>query len=143
MILIDVNILVNARRKDASRHAEYREWLADALGSAEPVAVASQSLAAVVRILSHRGIWKDPLTLRECLDYADLLRTTPQTLIVEPGERHWEVFARLCRDAAVHGNLVMDAWLAALAIEHDCTLVTSDKDFARFGGLKWRHPLPA
>ena len=143
MNLIDVNVLIYARRKDADRHADYRAWLTDALAAPEPVAVASQSLAAAVRILSHRGLWKNPLTLAECLDYAEMIRTAPATVVVEPGPRHWGTFDTLCRAIRASGNVVMDAWLAALAVEHDCTLVTTDRDFARFDGLKWRHPLTA
>jgi len=60
---------------------------------------------------------------------------------VAPGERHWDIFGRLCREGGATGNLVPDAWLAALAIEWGCEFVTTDRDFARFPGLRWRHPL--
>jgi hypothetical protein len=139
--LIDVNVLIHARRKDAERHAEYRAWLTDALSAAEPVAVAPHSVASAIRVLSHRGIWRDPLSLDECLEYANVIRSAAPTVFLEPGPQHWDVFATLCRAVKARGNLVIDAWLAALAIEHNCTLITTDRDFARFKGLKWRHPL--
>jgi toxin-antitoxin system PIN domain toxin len=139
--LIDVNVLIHARRKDAARHAEYRAWLADSLSAAEPVAVAPHSVASAIRVLSHRGIWRDPLSLAECLEYAEIIRAAPATVFLEPGPQHWDIFAVVCRTAKTHGNVVMDAWLAALAIEHGCTIVTTDRDFARFKDLKWRHPL--
>jgi predicted nucleic acid-binding protein len=62
-------------------------------------------------------------------------------VVIAGHDRHWEIFARLCRNAGATGNLVPDAYLAALAIEHGCEFVTCDKDFARFEGLRWRSPL--
>lgn len=141
MNLIDVNVLIHSRRKDADRHAEFRAWLNEALSAPDPVAVAPHSVASAIRVLSHRGIWRDPLSLEECLEYAALIRSASATIFLEPGPRHWDVFAELSRATSARGNLVMDAWLAALAIEHNCTLITTDRDFARFDGLKWRHPL--
>jgi uncharacterized protein len=139
--LVDVNVLIYARRKDAERHLEYRAWLTLALGDPKPLAVASQSLVSAVRILTNRSIWRVPLTLDESLEYAEIIRSAPAAVLVEPGKRHWGIFDSLCRSVFAHGNLVMDAWLAALAIEHGCTLVTTDRDFARFPGLAWKHPL--
>lgn len=141
MILVDANVLIYAHRRDTERHEEYRAWLSNALGGESPVAFTGQTLASVVRVLTHRGIWNVPVTLREALAFAGAIRSAPAAIILEPGERHWEIFDSLCREANARGNLVMDAWLAALAIEHGCTLITTDRDFARFPGLKWRHPL--
>ena len=77
----------------------------------------------------------------KALDYAELVRTAAVVSVLEPGPQHWGIFASVCRQSAASGNLIMDAWLAALAIENDCTLISADRDFARFAGLKWRHPL--
>ncbi|MBI2797155.1 MAG: type II toxin-antitoxin system VapC family toxin [Gemmatimonadetes bacterium] len=141
MILLDVNVLVYAVRKDAERNADYREWLDLACAGSEPVAVAPESLGAVVRIVTHRKLWAEPITREQAFTFIRLLRATPALSLVHPGDTHWEIFENLCRAADARGNLVTDAWLAALAIENHATLITTDRDFARFPGLKWKHPL--
>ena len=67
--------------------------------------------------------------------------SAPNRVEVVPGERHWAIFSRLCREAGARGNLIPDAWFAALAIESGCEWITTDRDYARFPGLRWRHPL--
>ena len=141
MILLDINVLVYACRPDTARHAEYHEWLTDALANGAPVGVAPESLGAVVRITTHRTLWKVPLTLDEALAFTSAVRSAPSAHAVLPGPSHWDVFIGLCRAAGARGNLVTDAWLAALAIDQGCTLVTADRDFARFKGLRFKHPL--
>jgi len=81
-----------------------------------------------------------PAPIESALAFAEALRGQPNALPLAPGPRHWGVFERLCRDAGVRGNLVPDAYLAALAIEHGAELVTADRDFERFPGLRWRMP---
>lgn len=141
MNLVDVNVLIYACTRESERHEEYRGWLARALGGSEPLGCTSQSLASLVRVLTHPRVWRRPITIDDALTLARAVRSAPAIVFLEPGERHWEIFAALCRDADARGNLVMDAWLAALAIEHGCTVITTDRDFARFPGLSWRHPL--
>lgn len=141
MILLDVNVLVYACRRDTARHAEYRAWLTAALAERSPVGIAPESLGAVVRITTHKSLWKAPLTLDQALAFTSAVRSAPSAHAVLPGPSHWEVFDGLCRSARVRGNLVTDAWLAALAIEQGCTLMTADRDFARFKGLRYQHPL--
>jgi toxin-antitoxin system PIN domain toxin len=82
-----------------------------------------------------------PTTLDEALAAADRLRTQSNCVLVSPGPMHWDIFVRLCRAAGAKGNLVADAYLAALAIESGAEWVTTDRDFSRFPGLRWRHPL--
>jgi len=79
--------------------------------------------------------------MASALAFANAFRSEPNALAIAPGPRHWEIFQRLCLDGGARGNLVPDAWLAALAIESGCELVTADRDFARFPGLRWMHPL--
>ena len=141
MILLDVNVLVYACRRDAERHQQYRAWLSDTLASGDPVGVAPESMAAVVRITTHPRLWKVPLTLAQAFAFTGAVLSAGSTLLVQPGPRHWELFESLCRRAKGSGNLVMDAWLAATALEQGCTLVTTDRDFRRFPGLRWMHPL--
>jgi toxin-antitoxin system PIN domain toxin len=143
VILLDVNVLVYACRKDASRHAEFRRWLLTVLGGTEPVGIASETLAAVVRIVTSDRIWKEPLRTADALAFCDAVRAAPATMLIEAGEGHWELFRAMCRDGDARGNLVADARLAALALEQGSVLMTTDRDFARFPRLRWRDPLSA
>lgn len=85
-------------------------------------------------------MFKKPTSLDVAFGFCDDLLSQPHCRVVEPGEDHWRIFERLCRDTETRGPRVTDAWLAALAIEHGCEWITLDRDFARFPGLKWRTP---
>lgn len=141
MILVDVNVLVYAHRPDAVDHAKYRKWLEEALNSGSMCGLSDVVLTAVVRIVTHPRIFPDPTSLDIALGYVDQLRAHPGCLLVSPGERHWEIFTRLCKAVGAKGNLVSDAFLAALAMESGAEWITADRDYARFPGLRWRHPL--
>lgn len=141
MILTDVNVLVYAFRRDSERHEEYRSWLEAALESEPVFGVSDLILSSVVRITTHPRIFVRPSMLDEVLTFVDFIRSQPNSVPVNPGARHWGIFVGLCRKAGAKGNLVPDAYLAALAIESGSQWVTSDRDFARFEGLTWRHPL--
>jgi hypothetical protein len=104
-------------------------------------AISDLVLSGFVRIVTFRGIFDPPSTIEQALDFVSRLREQPHCTLVQPGGRHWNIFARLCRESKARGNLVPDAFLAALAIEHGCELLSADADFARFKGLRWRHPL--
>lgn len=140
MKLADVNILVSAFRPDAEQHRMCRSWLNACLDSNMPFAVSPQVLSSVVRVATHRKIFRTPSILTEVLAYCGRLMSEPNARIVMPGEAHWPIFERLCVQANATENLVPDAWFAALAIEHDCEWVTLDRDYARFPGLKWSVP---
>jgi toxin-antitoxin system PIN domain toxin len=99
-----------------------------------------QVLSAVVRIVTHPKVFKQPSSLEEVLGFCEVLLGQPHCVVVQPGDVHWDIFTRLCREADARGNLVPDAWLAAMAIEAGCEWVTLDRDFSRFPGLKWRPP---
>jgi len=141
MILVDVNILVYAHRPDAIEHARYLRWLQDALNSEEICGLSALALSGMVRIVTHPQIYSKPTPIDLALNFAQELRDDQGSLVVSPGPRHWGVFARLCRAAGAKGNLVSDAYFAALAIETGAELITADRDFSRFPGLHWRHPL--
>lgn len=98
-------------------------------------------LSGFLRIVTHLRIFTPPTPMEPALTFVERLRAQHTAVHVRPGRRHWEIFARLCREAGARGNLVPDAYLAALAIESGCELVTTDRDFSRFQGLRWRHPL--
>lgn len=98
-------------------------------------------LSGFLRIVTHPRIFTVPTPIEDAIDFVGALRGQPNCVPVEPGSRHWEIFVNLCRDGHAKGNLVPDAYLAALAIESGCVWITTDRDYARFPGLRWRHPL--
>jgi hypothetical protein len=143
MLLPDVNVLVYAHREDAAEHARYRAFVEGLVNGREAYGVAELVLSGFVRVVTHPRIFDPPSPLEAALEFAELLRSQPNAVPVTPGRRHWEIFSDLCAEARVKGNLVADAYLAALAIESGSQWVTTDRDFARFRGLRWRHPLAA
>jgi toxin-antitoxin system PIN domain toxin len=140
MILPDVNVLIYAFRQDVPEHVICRPWLDDVVESDARFGLSPMVLNAVVRITTSRRIHPTPSSLQEAFDFCDDLLAQPHCQIVEPGERHWHIFRRLCIETNTRGPLVSDAWFAALAIEWGCEWITLDRDFARFPGLKWQTP---
>lgn len=140
MILPDVNVLVYAFRPDSENHRAHREWLQHVLEGDAAYGMSPQVLAAVVRITTHPRIFAQPSPVDEALAFGRVLLQQPTCTIVQPGDRHWEIFDGLCRSAKATGNLIQDAWFAALAIESGCEWVTTGRDYARFTGLRWRAP---
>lgn len=141
MILPDANVLVYAFRRDASRHREYRHWLESTLANEQAVGMSDIVLSRVIRIVTHPRIFAKPSTLAQVAGFAEFLWTQPNVVRVSPGNRHWQIFTGLCRQTDARGNLVPDAYLAALAMESGAEWISTDRDFARFPGLRWRHPL--
>lgn len=141
MILLDVNLLVYAHREDADRHSEYLAWLEAEMSAPSGVAVSELALSGCLRIITHPKVFAKPTPLREALEFVEDFRSRTEVKILGPGEKHWEIFIQLCRNGDAKGNLVPDAYHAALAIEWGCEWLTSDRGFGRFPGLRWRHPL--
>lgn len=141
MILCDVNVLVYAFREDAERHGEFRAWLDERVKSPEAFGVSDLVLGGVLRVLTHPRVFVPPTPLDKALAFVTALRSQPNCVLVQPGARHWEIFRDLCVRAGAKGNLIADAYHAALAIEHGCEWITTDGDYARFRGLRWRPPL--
>ncbi|MYH31017.1 MAG: type II toxin-antitoxin system VapC family toxin [Acidobacteria bacterium] len=139
MQLPDVNVLIYAHREDAPEHERYASWLRAAAASPAPVALSEVVLAGFLRIVTNRRIFDPPTPMETAISFCQGLVVRPRAVFVAPGRRHWDIFVGLCR--CVQGPLVTDAYLAALAIEHGCELMTTDSDFARFPGLRWGHPL--
>jgi toxin-antitoxin system PIN domain toxin len=140
VILPDVNLLLYAFRSDSVNHAEYRDWLGRIINGDEAYGMSPQVLSSVVRIATHPRIYSAPSRLEGALSFARVLLEQPTCTVVQPGPRHFAIFEGLCRAAVATGNLVQDAWLAALAIESGCEWLTTDGDYARFPGLRWRRP---
>ena len=99
-----------------------------------------QVLSDVRRIATHPRIYNKPSRLTEVSAFASVLLTQPHCQLIQPGPRHWDIFADICARSGAAGNLVQDAWYAALAIESGCEWITLDRDYARFEGLLWRLP---
>lgn len=141
MLLIDVNVLVRAHKEGTDQHAAYHRWLLEVLHDDAAFGMSDLVLNSFVRVVTHPKIFDMPSTLNDAFTFADTIRNRPNCVRIEPGPRHWGIFEQLCREADARGNLVTDAWLAALAIESGSEWITTDRDFARFDRLRWRHPL--
>lgn len=140
MVLPDVNVLVYAHREETAHHGACRDWLEGVLNGDEAYAVADLVLSGFVRVVTHPKVFKRPSSIGDALAFAGQVRDQPNCVHVEPGPRHWDIFTRLCLEAGAKGNLVPDAYLAALAIESGCEWISTDQDFTRFKGLRWRKP---
>lgn len=141
MLLTDVNVLVYAHRSDAVNHKLYLEWLLDIIVSDQAFGVSDIVLSGLIRIVTHPRIFDPPSTIDQAITFCNGIRHQSNCVPVSPGPRHWEIFNRLCIQSGAKGNLVPDAFLAALAIESGSEWITTDRDYSRFPGLRWRHPL--
>lgn len=141
MQLPDVNVLIYAHREDAPEHDRYAAWLRALTEAHEPFAVSEMVLASVIRIVTNPKIFDPPSPMDAAVGFCQRLLDWPRAVMIVPSRRHWDIFTALCTD--IRGPLVADAFLAALAIEHGCELITTDGDFSRFAGLRWRHPFAA
>jgi toxin-antitoxin system PIN domain toxin len=141
MVLLDVNVLVYAHRQDAPHHLQYLSWLEDLINSDHAYGVSDLVLSGFLRVVTHPRVFNPPSGMDKALAFAEELRNQSTCTMINPGPRHWEIFCRLCKTANIKGNLVPDAFLAALAIESGSEWVTADRDYHRFPGLRVRHPL--
>ncbi len=143
MMLPDVNVLVYAFRKDSPQHTTCNSWLNDLVQSNVRFGISPLALNALARITTDRRIYRNPSRLNEAFAFTDYFFDQPNCEVVEPGERHWDIFKHLCLETNTQGSRISDVWYAALAIERGCEWVTFDRDYARFPGLKWRMPTAA
>jgi uncharacterized protein len=140
VILADVNVLIYAFRKDSAHHIFCKPWLDAVVGGDARFGVSPLVLSAVARIVTNPRAFVPPSPIEEVFAFCDNLLSQPHCEIVEPGDRHWAIFRRICLEAQIQGPKVTDAWFAALAIEQACVWITYDRDYARFPGLEWREP---
>jgi toxin-antitoxin system PIN domain toxin len=141
MILCDVNVLVYAHRQDSASHVEYMKWLEDVVNGDGAFAASHIVLSGFLRIVTNPRIFKAPTPIKTALRFTQDMLERVNCVIVAPGPRHWEIFTSLCTMHDLKGNLIPDAYLAALAIESGCTWATTDGDYARFPSLSRIHPL--
>jgi len=141
MILLDANLLIYAVNADAPLNRKAKSWLESALSGQETVGFSWNVLLAFLRLTTRSGLFRHPLTVDTAFDLMASWLRQPSATIVHPGQRHLQVLRELLEPLGTGGNLTSDAHLAALAIEHRAELCSSDTDFARFNGLKWRNPL--
>ncbi len=141
MLLPDVNVLVYAHREDAPDHDAYRSWVEAMANGPSRFGLSDLVLSGFLRVVTHRRAFDPPSSRVDAMAFVEALRSRPQRVPVIPGPRHWSTFVDLCERAGAKGNLVPDAYHAALAIESGSEWITADRGFARFPGLRWRHPL--
>ena len=140
MILPDVNVLIYAFRPEVPEHPRCRQWLQAVVDGDARFGISPLTLGAVVRVTTNRHAYSNPSSFDDVFRFCDYLLGQPHCQIVEPRERHWDIFWRLCMETETRGPRVTDAWYAALAIEWGCDWITLDRDYARFPGLRWRPP---
>lgn len=140
MKLVDANVLLYAVNRDAPRHASARDWLDEALSGGARVAFCWVVLLAFLRLSTNARIFDEPLSASEAITQAEDWLAQPAAVVVEPSPRHLGIVQELLAPLPAGGDLVNDAHLAALAIEHRCTVVSYDKDFLRLGGVKLETP---
>lgn len=141
MILVDANLLLYALNDDAPQHRASAAWWEERLTHDPAVALCWPVISAVIRLATSHKVFPHPLTLLQANDCVDGWITRPNVCLVGPTTSHWSVLRELLEKGQASGNLVTDAHIAALAIEHGCELETTDADFSRFSRLKWRNPL--
>lgn len=141
MLLFDVNILVYAHRAELPQHPKIGTWLTRTINGLQAFGISDIVLSGFVRVVTHPKVFATPSPIEKALAFCKVLREHPNAVLTAPGPRHWDIFSRLCSDARAQGNLVPDAFLAALAIESGSEWITCDRGFGRFPNLRWRDPL--
>ena len=141
MILVDVNILLYAEDKFSPLNEMARKWWDEQLSGESPVCFCWEIISAFIRISTNRQIFKKPLTVSQAIKRVQSWIDQPCVCMINPTDSHWRIFQTMLQEGQATANLVADAHLAALAVEHGCLLYTTDSDFSRFPRLKWKNPL--
>lgn len=141
MILVDANLLLHAEDSLSEHHEAARIWWDAQLSGSDPVGLCWPVLSAFIRIGTNARLHQRPLTLKEIAERVQSWFSQPCVQIIQPTDQHWNLFQQMLRSGNAVGNLVSDAHLAALAVEHNCVLYSTDADFSRFRGLKWKNPI--
>lgn len=141
MILIDANILIYAHVSSFAQHNLARDWLDQQLNASARVGLPWTSLLAFLRLVTNPRVFEQPEAIRDAWEQVHTWLTSETVWMPQPTERHADILGEFLALPGVHGNLVPDAHLAALAVEHGLTLCSTDGDFARFQGLRWLNPI--
>ena len=141
MKLLDANLLIYGVNRDAPLHRMAKAWIESAIEGPETVAFSWNVLLAFLRLTTRAGLFQKPLSVPRAFALIDSWLEQPAVTVLHPGPRHPRILRELLTGAGTGGNLVSDAHLAALAIEHGAELCSADHDFDRFAGLHWRNPL--
>ncbi len=140
MKLIDANVLLYAVNSDTRHHERARRWLDGALSGNDTVAFSWVAILAFLRLATKVGLFPRPLTVDDAMDRVDAWLAAAPAVVIEPTATHARIVRDLLASVGTGGNLVSDAHLAALAIEHRCGIVSFDNDFSRFAGVEWVEP---
>jgi toxin-antitoxin system PIN domain toxin len=141
MIILDANVLLYAYDATALHHAEARTWLENVFSGGTPVGMPWQTVGAFLRIVTNPRLPGQRFTMEDAIAVIDTWFQQPNVRFLAPGENHWQILREELLEGQVRGPLVTDAQLAALTIEYGGVLQTTDRDFARFTGLRWNNPL--
>jgi uncharacterized protein len=140
LLVLDVNVVVAAFRDDHANHALLRPWFEDLLAGPEPFSVPAVVWGSFLRLTTSRRAFPVPTPLAEAFAFVEAVSTHPRHLRLEPGAQHLELLRRICEDADATGELIPDAAIAAIALEHGCAVASFDRDFARFSSIA--HVIP-
>lgn len=141
MIVLDANVLIYAYDSGSSQHNKARVWVEETFSGSDPVGLPWQTISAFLRIMTSPKLPGHRFTPQEAVQIVDSWLEQPNVRLLVPGEDHWTRFRRMLVDGQASGALVSDAHLAALTFEYGGVLQTTDRDFARFPGLRWTNPL--
>jgi len=141
VIVLDANVLLYAYDSASIHHSKARAWIEEAFSGTAPVSLPWQTISAFLRIMTNPRIPGERFTLEEAVQVVDHWLEQPNIRVLAPGDEHWLLFRQMIVEGQAPGALVSDAHLAALTVEYGGTLYTTDRDFARFPGLRWSNPL--
>jgi hypothetical protein len=143
MIIPYINLLVYAYNTEDPSHAQAKRWWEELLNGTDPVGLPWVTITGFLRLVTHPRVLVDPMSVGQATVQVRAWLECPSVLTVEPGKKFSAIFLGLLDEAGTAGNLTTDAYLAALAVEHQAELQSNDSDFSRFKGLRWRNPMKA
>jgi uncharacterized protein len=141
VIVLDANVLLYAYDKSSPQHSKARKWLEEVFSGSEPVGLSWQTITAFLRISTNPRLPGERFTLDEAASIVDSWIDLPNVRTLSPGDDHWHLLRRTILEGQATGALISDAQLASLTVEFGGILHTTDRDFARFPGLRWTNPL--